>query len=112
MPTLTEKNFGVVSPANGGMEELVYTVPASTKAIVKSIRVCNYGGYPTGIYIFFVPPGQSFDAANAVYCGYYLSGYATLADDGYHVLEAGSKIYVMEDSGTCVTFHFSGAEIA
>jgi len=65
MSTITEKKLGQGQIASGSRTTL-YTVPASTDAIVKTIIITNTTATAATISIWHVPNGGSYGDTNAI----------------------------------------------
>lgn len=87
----------------------VYTVPASTRTMVKEIDICNTTGAALTINVHLVPSGGSATTANALFFGASISANTTLQWSGVQVLNAADTIQV-QGSGLGLTIHASGGE--
>lgn len=85
----------------------VYTVPASTKALVFGIIVANTGNIPDPFRIFIVPSAGVAGVGNAIYYDVIVPGQDTFVANIQVLMEAGGFIVVYSTSGAH-TFTFSG----
>ena len=106
----SEKRLGASVPADTNNATL-YTVPASTSAVIKSIRVCNNSASDATCRVFLVPSGGTANTTTCIYYDFNVPANSTLSDDGYHVLEAAGTIVVRTGTADVLTFTASGAII-
>lgn len=66
MASLTEKMLGQLAPANTTAASL-YSVPASTRAVIRTIIVCNTTAGAVAYRIFYHDSGTTYSAATALY---------------------------------------------
>jgi hypothetical protein len=107
----TEKRLGASVPADTNNATL-YTVPASTIAVIKSIRICNNSASDATCRVFLVPTGGTANTTTCIYYDFNVPANSTLSDDGYHVLESAGTIVVQSGTANAITFTVSGAEIS
>jgi len=108
---LTEKHLGTAHPTDTNNLTL-YTTPALTTTIIKSIRVCNTASSDVKFRIFRVTSGGSAGIANAVYYDINLPAHQSIGDDGFLVLETGDSLVVQAEVANTLTFTLSGGEIS
>jgi len=106
----TFKRLGSSRPTTTSNATL-YTVPASTTTIAKSIRICNTTNTSVVARVFLVPSGGTADETTAIYWEFDIPPYSTLSDDGSHVLEAAGTIQVRTATASALNFTISGLEI-
>jgi hypothetical protein len=87
----------------------LYTVPASTRAYVKDMDICNTTGSPIGVYVSLVPSAGTASASNAILYNASLPAYSTLQWCGMQILNAGDTIQVKASATGC-TISASGGE--
>lgn len=87
----------------------VYTVPASTRTILKDIDICNTTAGALTINVYLVPSGGSPGTGNALFFGLAITANTTLQWSGVQVLNAGDTIRV-QGSATGLTVNISGGE--
>lgn len=87
----------------------VYTVPASTRTMVKDIDICNTTAGALTINVFLVPSGGSAGTGNALLYGASVTANTTLQWTGVQVMNAGDTIQV-QASGLGLTASISGGE--
>lgn len=87
----------------------LYTVPASTRAFVKDMDICNTTAGALTVDVHLVPSGGSAGTSNAILYGYSINGNATLQWTGTQIMNAGDTIQV-KASGLGCTVTASGAE--
>lgn len=106
----TYKILGQSEPANTS-NAVLYTVPASTEAIVSTIAVANTSGQESSFRIFVVADGDTAGTQNA------LAYDATIAANSFTsfslglTLGAADEIIVRVSTGTTITFHAFGTEL-
>lgn len=87
----------------------VYTVPASTRALLKDIDVCNTTAGALTVRVYLVPSGGGAATGNAILYDVNIATQNTLQWTGTQVLSAGDTIRA-EASGAGLTLTASGAE--
>lgn len=87
----------------------VYTVPASTRTMVKDIDICNTTAGALTVNVFLVPSGGSAGTGNALLYGASVTANTTLQWTGVQVMNAGDTIQV-QASGLGLTANISGGE--
>lgn len=89
----------------------IYTVPTSqpTRTIVKEMDVINTSSAAIGLYISFVPEGDSAGAENALFYNNSVPAYTTMQWCGSQVLNSGDFISVKASATGC-TITVSGGE--
>ena len=110
MPS-TYKILGQSRPANTSNTDL-YTVPASTEAIVSTISATNVTATARAIRIFIVPSGGSASEANALVFDAELLPNTVQAFTIGVTLAAASKIVVRTVTASAITFQAFGQEIS
>lgn len=106
----TFKRLGASVPANTNNTTL-YTVPADTTTIIKSIRICNNTATAATCRVFLVPSGGTADTTTCIFYDISIPGNDTKADDGSHILETGGTLQVRSGTSSSITFTASGMEI-
>lgn len=107
----TYKILGQAQPANTSNATL-YTVPASTEAIVSTLSVTNTTGTEASFRLFVVEDGDSAGTDNA------LAYDATIAANSFTsfslglTLGAADSIVVRAGTGTAVCFQAFGSELS
>jgi len=101
----------VLIPATGitAAAVILYTTPALTRTLLKSIDVCNTTSGALTLRIFLVATGGSPGTTNALYYDYTVAANTTLSWRGLQVLVAGTTIQV-QSTGTGLTITASGGE--
>lgn len=92
-----------------GATTTVYTVPASTRTMVKEIDICNTTGGALTINVHLVPSAGAAGTANALLYGVSIGANTTLQWSGVQVMNAGDTIQV-QGSGLGLTVTASGGE--
>lgn len=87
----------------------LYTVPASTRTLLKDIDICNTTAGALTVDVHLVPSGGSATTANALLYGYSINANATLQWTGTQVMNASDTIQV-KASGLGCTITASGGE--
>jgi hypothetical protein len=107
---LTEKRLGAGRPTDTN-NLTIYTIPAVTTGIIKSIRVCNTTATAATCRVFLTPTGGAADQTTAIYYDFNIPANSTLSDDGFHILAAAGTVQVRSGTASALTFTCSGAEI-
>lgn len=105
--TWTAKKLGVQAVSIAG--EIVYTVPAVTKAMLKTLTICNTTASTKLVDIHLVPSGGGATTGNALMYQAEIPAKTTVNWDGLQILETGDSIRTKADA-IGVTIHFSGSE--
>ena len=108
--TLTEKRLAQSYP-NATTNTTVYTVPASTKAIVRNIAMCNVTAAPITVRVFAVPNGVGAAVTNAIFYDYEVPENFTFTKDLHLVLDTVGDFIVVWVSAQGVTFTISGVQV-
>ena len=87
----------------------IYTVPASTRAMVKSIIIANTTGSAVNVTVNLVPSGGSAGTGNQIIPAVALSGNSVFQLDTAQVMNTGDFISVIAGATGC-TITISGAE--
>lgn len=87
----------------------IYTVPASTRTMIKEMDICNTTAGTLTLNVHLVPSGGSATTANALFYGASISANTTLQWSGVQVLNVGDTIQV-QGSGLGLTINVSGGE--
>lgn len=104
---ITPANLSRVAVTAGGAT--VYTVPASKRAIVTNIDICNTTAGGITVDVHLVPSGASATDANALYKGFTVGANSILSWRGNQVLNPSDFIYLAA-GGAGLTVHISGGE--
>jgi hypothetical protein len=107
----TYKILGQSEPANANNATL-YTVPASTSAIVSTITVCNTSANDTTFRIFVVPQGGSPGTSNAIFYDGDLVANTTISFTLGLTLQTGAYVSVRTSTASAVTFQAFGSELS
>jgi hypothetical protein len=106
----TYKILGQSAPADTSAAAL-YTVPASTEAIVSSITVANVTGSEATYRIFVRQNGATAAASNALAYDAKCAGNSTVVISAGLTLDASDVISVRSGTGSALTFMAFGSEI-
>jgi hypothetical protein len=87
----------------------LYTVPASTRTLLKDIDVVNTTGTALAITVYLVPSAGSPTSSNALLSAASIPANSTLQWSGNQVLNAGDTVQAL-GSNSGLTIHVSGAE--
>ncbi|MBK7082868.1 MAG: hypothetical protein IPH55_19730 [Betaproteobacteria bacterium] len=93
-----------------GSSVTVYTVPASTRAIIKDLLICNLGSGTPTFTIDLVPSGGSVSSTTKWYNAYALTANQHLHLRVSAVLEAGDTIRILASTTSAVAINVHGAE--
>jgi len=108
--TFQEKNLGQAQIASGSNTTL-YTVPASTTAIVKDMQIVNTTGSSATITIWLDPDGTTADDTTALIKDWAVPANDFLHWSGFKVMEAGATIKATAGTASAITVTIDGAEI-
>lgn len=90
----------------------LYTVPASTTAIVKKINICNTTASDATITINFVASGNAVSAANRVTSSLTITANSTVPiDQMSDVIATGGFISATQGTASAITLYISGIEV-
>lgn len=107
--------FDVITPTKLGQAAIttgvttVYTVPASTRALLKEFSIANTTAAAINVRVFLVPSGGSAGTSNAFVYDVPVAANDALQYDGVQVLNAGDTIQVQAASAG-LTITASGAQ--
>lgn len=87
----------------------LYTVPASTRAIVKNLDIVNTSAGALTYRVFLVPSAGTAGTANALFYDFPIDTKENIQWTGTQILNAGDTIQI-QASGTGITITASGAE--
>lgn len=110
MATFTEKVLARQAVNNTG--EIIYTVPASTKTIVKDIHICNNSAAACYVSLWLVPNAGSATDENVMFYQWNVPAKDFVHWSGWQVLEiAGDTIQALAETTDQITILISGATI-
>ncbi|HSE46116.1 MAG TPA: hypothetical protein VLA89_12390 [Gemmatimonadales bacterium] len=92
-------------------EGTLYTVPAATTAVARSITLCNTGATTRMVTLFVVPSGGAADAAHRIFNDLTIEADKTIVDDTLRVLLTGGTIRGFADVGNEVAIRVDGSEV-
>lgn len=95
----------------GTAVEALYTVPASTEAVISTITATNVDGTASAINVYVVSSGDTAGAANALIYNAGLGANTVQAFTIGITLGAGDSISVQNAVGSAVTYQAFGQEI-
>lgn len=107
--------FDVISPVSMAIDELptttaaIYTVPASTRALVKTIDIANNNLASVTVTVYMVPSGGTAGSDNILIPGVTIPASSVLQWSGIHVLDAAGSIQAVAAT-TNVSAVISGGE--
>lgn len=87
----------------------LYTVPVSTRTLVKDIDVVNTSAGALTVDIYLVASGGSASTANALFYGFSVAANGNLQWTGVQILNAGDTIQIKASGAGC-TINASGGE--
>lgn len=99
---------------NDTSNNLMYTVPASTRTGISAVHMCNTTASAVTVRVFFVPSGGSADQSSAMLYDFTIApnDYHSLSPERPHFLDTGDMVYVQNGTANGVTFTVSGVEIS
>jgi hypothetical protein len=107
--------FDVITPAKLGQAAIttgvttLYTVPASTRTLLKEFSIANTTGSPINVRVFLVPAAGTAGTGNAFLYDVPVPDANALQYDGVQVMNAGDTIQI-QAAGAGLTIVASGAE--
>lgn len=87
----------------------IYTTPASTRAMVKELDICNTTAGALTFDVYLVPSGGTAGTSNALLYGAAINANTLFQWNGVQILNAGDTIQV-KASGLGLTITASGGE--
>ncbi len=90
--------YDVITPVRMGQGSILvatnvfYTVPASTRAIVKNIDLANNSGSATSITVYLVPSGGVAGASNILIPGVIIKKNTMIQWHGSQIIDAGGTV--------------------
>lgn len=107
-------NYKVLGQANpaGTSETDLYTVPASTQAIVSTLTITNTGGSSVDARVWVRVAGASTSNTNAILYDVPLAGKSVAAFTLGITLAATDVVTVRQSSGGNLNFQLFGSEIS
>lgn len=111
MATYTEKQLAQNAQATT-TETTIYTVPASTTAIVKQIIVCNTTASAANYSISIVPSGGAAGDTNRIVKTISFAANSTTIYDLSQVMATGGFISILQGTASAITVTISGVEKA
>ncbi len=108
---LTAKQLGQ-GRYNNTTNNIVYSVPAETTAIVTAVNLCNTTSSDVTVRLFYTPSGATVDQTTAVLYDFIIpaNDYHSFSPEKPHNLEAGGSISFQNGTANGVTITVSGAE--
>ena len=106
--TFTLRQLG--QSAIGTAVSKLYTVPASTTALIKNIDICNTATTGTTIRVFLVPNAGSATTNNALIYDYSLPANSMLSWDGCQVQHTAGDTIQVQAGAVCCTAVISGVQ--
>ena len=107
---ITYKILGQTTPGTAVGD--LYTVPASTSAIVSTVTASNVNGTACNISLFVVPSGGTAGITNAMVWQAQLGANTVQAFTLGITMGAASKLSVQSSAGSAVTYQAFGSEIS
>lgn len=89
----------------------LYTVPAATTAVARSITVCNTSGATRTFTLYFVPSGGSPDAAHMIFNAQPIEAGKTIVDDTLRVLLTAGTIRGFASAASQIAVRVDGSEV-
>lgn len=92
---------------------VLYTAPASTKALIQKMTCTNNDTVARTVTIHLVASGESATATNMLVKALPIAGgyTADISDASAHLLEAGGSIQALASTAAVVSIRVSGVEI-
>ena len=89
---ITPARLGVQAVSATPTVDTVYTVPASTRTLLKDISICNTTAAAITLRIYLVPSGGSPGTGNALMYDVSINANSTVQWNGVQIMEAGATI--------------------
>lgn len=106
----TEKNYARTQL--GSTISTIYTVPASTTSIIKSIHLTNTTTTNKRVTLHIVPNAGSAGDDNKIFDEFMVPANGVVEYNSWRVMDtAGDTVQGFADSATSVTIHLDGADI-
>lgn len=106
----TEK--AICRQAVNSTAEILYTVPASAKTIIKDIHICNNSAAACWISLWLVPNAGSASDENVMFYQWNVPANDFVHWSGYQILDtAGDTIQAQSETADQVTVLISGATL-
>lgn len=105
----TPKRLYTGQPAS--TETTLYTTPASTTTIIKSITMVNTTAGSANVSLSIVPSGDTASTANRVISSLPLAGNATVMFENIGMMNAGDFISALQGTASAISIHISGVEV-
>lgn len=109
MATFTEINLSHGLITNG--TDTLYTVPASTKTIVKDIWICNTTATAATITIWIDPDGTTAGDAQAILKNYSIPATDFLHISGFWIMAAAATIKATSGTTNVISVNINGATL-
>jgi hypothetical protein len=90
---------------------ILYTVPAATAAVARSITICNTTGSTRTFTLYFVPSGGAPDAAHMIFNAQPIEANKTIVDDTLRVALTAGTIRGFADVAAAVSVRVDGSEV-
>lgn len=104
---ITPTQLGRGSVAVTPLFSLFYTVPASTRTIIKAIDVCNTTATSLTVTVYLVPAGSTPNASNIIIPPMQIIPFGSLQWSGTQIINTGDTIQATS-SAAGATLHTSG----
>lgn len=113
MAIITEKQLGQQRPPTGGTAVSLYSPPASTIGVIKSIQICNTSGAAATFRIFVDDDGTTYDETTAQFYDIQVAGGEAITLNVYWPMNnVAGNIAVESDTNNAFTFTAYGLEIS
>mgnify|MGYP003644014678 CR=1 FL=1 len=94
----------------GNSVSTLYTVPASTTAILKQITLCNVSANNRTVQLYVVPNGGTAGVANALLYDMTVDATSTMFVNLSSVMETGATLQGLASVAAAITIHSSGIQ--
>lgn len=89
----------------------LYTAPASTTAVIRSITLCNTDTVARTVTIYIVQSGGSIGDDKKIFDEFSLAAGETIVDDTLRVLETGDTLRGLASTASVVSIRADGSEV-
>lgn len=89
----------------------LYTAPASTTTIIKSITMVNTTAGSANVSVSIVPSGDTASTANRIISSLPLAGNATVMFENIGMMNTGDFISALQGTTSAISVHISGVEV-
>lgn len=94
-----------------GTAATLYTAPASTTAVIRSITLCNTDSVARTVTLYLIASGGSLGALNTVLSAFSVAAGETVILDSLFVLLTGDFLQALASTTNVVSIRVDGSEV-